>query len=211
PSPRRPRIVSLRPPNRSSAPKPAMIPSDTSPPSGLPPIHCATKIATPRATANVGMNHFVLAIRIEHLLHGGAEEARQRDRERERGRVPLLFDGVDRLPRHVERRRQVPLRQPSRRPQLAHTVPHPPGRRSRRQRVGGRYRPAASTAGIHPTAASGPQLCSPIACVTAATRTAPATSRTARVPIRLAVTLPPLSSLLDRIRIAGLSSPLDMS
>src|SRR5262249_55064903 len=99
PSPRNPRIVSLRPPSRTSRPKPAMIANDTSPPSGSPPIHCAANTTKPSASENSGTNHFDLAIRIEHLLDPRAEETGERERERQRGRVTLLLDRVDRLAR----------------------------------------------------------------------------------------------------------------
>src|SRR5262249_36958007 len=124
PSPRRPRIVSLRPPRRTIAPKPAMIASETSPPFASPPIHCAAKPTPPRATENNGRNHFDLAILIEHLLDSRSEEPGERERERQRGRVALLLDRVDRLARDAQRRRQVTLGQRSLCPQLAHPIPH---------------------------------------------------------------------------------------
>src|SRR5262249_53390197 len=113
PSPRSPRIVSLRPPRNTSAPKPARIANETSPPPGSPPIHCAMKTTPPSATAKSGRNHLDLAIRIEHLLHRRSEEAGQRERERQRRRIALLLDRVDRLPRDLDRRRQLTLREPA--------------------------------------------------------------------------------------------------
>src|SRR6202035_4130066 len=88
PSPRRPRIVSLRPPNSSKAPNPVMIAREPSPLRGVSAINSAT-------------NHFDLATLIEHLFHGGLEESSERERERQRGRVAVLLDRVDRLPRHA--------------------------------------------------------------------------------------------------------------
>src|SRR6516225_1756137 len=109
PSPRSPRIVSLRPPSRISAPNPAMIPRDRSPLPGLPPIHCAANTTIPSATDSIGTNHFDLVSRIEHGLHGRLEESRQCYRERQRWRVALLLDRVDRLPRDAHHQRQLSL------------------------------------------------------------------------------------------------------
>src|SRR5262245_26396944 len=100
PSPRSPRIVSLRPPTSTSTPAPARIATETSPLRGLPPIHCAAKTSTPRATANSGRNHFDLVICIEHLLHRAAEVTGEGESEWQRGCVALLLDRVDRLPRN---------------------------------------------------------------------------------------------------------------
>src|SRR5579871_2369607 len=97
PSPRSPRIVSLRPPSRTSTAKPAMIASEATPPQGLPPIHCAASTTSPSASAKAGTNHFDLAIRIEDLLHRRREEPREQERERQRGGVALLLDRVDGL------------------------------------------------------------------------------------------------------------------
>src|SRR6516165_8532599 len=110
PSPRRPRIVSLRPPRSRSRPAPARIANETSPLCGSPPIHCATKTIAPSATANSGRNHFVLVICIEHRLHGAAEVAGEGKRERQRGGVALLLDRVDRLAGDVDRRGELALR-----------------------------------------------------------------------------------------------------
>src|SRR5262245_55773225 len=109
PSPRSPRIVSLRPPSSTRRPAPVRIANETSPLRGLPPIHCAAKTSTPSATANSGRNHFDLVIPIEHLLHRPAEVAGQGERERQRRQVALLLDRVDRLPRHVDGRCQLTL------------------------------------------------------------------------------------------------------
>src|SRR5262249_7580083 len=109
PSPRSPRIVSLRPPSRNSTPAPARIANETSPLWGSPPIHCATKTIAPSATANRGMNHFVLVICIEHRLHAAAEVAGEGKGEWQRGGVALLLDRVDRLPRHLDRGRELAL------------------------------------------------------------------------------------------------------
>src|SRR6185437_13374784 len=78
PSPRSPRIVSLRPPNRNTAPNAHMIASDTSPRIGSPPIHWVASITPPSVAAKSGRNHFVLRILIEDLLHGSSEESGHR-------------------------------------------------------------------------------------------------------------------------------------
>src|SRR5690242_3899955 len=124
-SPRRPRIVSLRPPNRTRAPVKASTANDTRPEPGWPPIACAANIAPPMTTANSGRNqrdlHMVL---IEHLLHCGLEIPREREGQRQRGRVALLLDRVDRLARHVQVGRKLALGQPPEGPQFSHGVSH---------------------------------------------------------------------------------------
>src|SRR4051794_32734481 len=126
PSPRSPRTVSLRPPSRISAPNPLRIASEISPPRASPPIHCAARNTTPRATANSGRNHLdlVICISIEHRLHRRLEEPGERESEGQRGRVALLLDRVDRLTRHAHSRGELPLRELTPRPQLAHPVLH---------------------------------------------------------------------------------------
>src|SRR5262245_18049809 len=125
PSPRSPRIVSLRPPSNTSSATPARIANETSPLRGLPPIHCATKTSRPSATANSGRNHLDLVIRIEHLLHRAPEESGKGKRERQRRRVALLLDRIDRLPRHLDRRSELTLREPALASQLTHPILHP--------------------------------------------------------------------------------------
>src|SRR5262249_22542739 len=49
---------------------------------------------------------------------------RQCDRERERGRVAVLFDRVDRLPGDIHLLGKLPLRQPTLAPQLSDEVLH---------------------------------------------------------------------------------------
>src|SRR4026209_141715 len=66
----------------------------------------------------------VICISIEHRLHIRLEEQRECQGEGEGGRVALLLDRVDRLPRHVERRGELSLRKPLSRTQLAHLVLH---------------------------------------------------------------------------------------
>src|SRR5262245_24379504 len=110
-------MVSLRPPNRNSAPAPAMIANETSPLPGSPPIHCAVNVIRPRATANSGRNHFdfvtpihvVLVMCIEHLLYSAPEVPGKGERKRQRRRISLLLDRVDCLARDVDGRRQLAL------------------------------------------------------------------------------------------------------
>src|SRR5262245_23033574 len=117
PSPRSPRIVSLRPPSSNSAPTPAMIANEISPPCGSPPIDSAARVTAPRVTANTGSNHFDFATRvhvvlvrcIEHLLYSASEVAGEGERERQRGCVALLLDRVDRLAGDVDRSCQLAL------------------------------------------------------------------------------------------------------
>src|SRR5262245_17678330 len=124
PSPRSPRIVSLRPPSSISSPKPAVIASETSPSRGLPPIHCTAKNASPSASENSGRNHLDLVIDMEHLLYGDAEETGEGERERERRRVLAGLDRVDRLPRHAELRAERALRERALDSELANVVAH---------------------------------------------------------------------------------------
>src|SRR6516225_5826519 len=147
PSPRSPRIVSLRPPSRINAPNAVMIPRDSRPLPGSPPIHCAANTTNPSATAISGTNHLDLATLIEHRLNRGLEESRQRQRERQRWCVAILLDRVDRLTRDAHLRGQLPLREPALAPQLPHRIAHPP-------RYGLRVRPLARSgpaAGRSPT------------------------------------------------------------
>ena len=58
PSPRSPRIVSLLPPNRITAPKPAMIANETSPLPGSPFDHWIPRNRKPSARLNSGTTHF---------------------------------------------------------------------------------------------------------------------------------------------------------
>src|SRR4051794_367034 len=125
PSPRSPRMVSLRPPNRNTAPAASMIASDPSPAPGRPAAHWAASIATPRPAASPGTIHFeCLLVVIEHLLDRRLEEPRKCERERKRRDVSPLLDRVDRLTRHVERRGERALRHVLLRSQLAHPVLH---------------------------------------------------------------------------------------
>src|SRR5262249_9790705 len=123
PSPRSPRIVSLRPPKSSRPPKAAMMASDQSPLRGLPPIHWATSSTTPSPSANSGVNHLDLVIRIEGLLDAGPEVAREGERQGERGGGPLGLDRADGLARDVHRLGQLALREAPCDAKLAHAVP----------------------------------------------------------------------------------------
>src|SRR5438093_4861524 len=114
PSPRRPRIVSLLPPRRKIRPAPTMIANISAPARGSPPTHCAAQSTIPMVSANPGTyhllaHHLCLAICIEDLLHRSLEVPGERDRERQRRRVALLLDRVDRLPGDACRLCQVLL------------------------------------------------------------------------------------------------------
>src|SRR5262245_32413984 len=124
PSPRIPRIVSLRPPRRIAAANTSMTRNEKTALRGSPPIHIAANSSTPRATATAGWNHLDLVSCIEHLLHRNVEVARERKCQRERGGVLLGLDRVDRLPRHTHRRRELRLGQTSLEPPLPDVVSH---------------------------------------------------------------------------------------
>src|SRR4051812_15143255 len=110
PSPRRPRIRSLRPPTRKTRPSPARIARDSTAASCSPPAQSAAKKSSPSATENSGRNHFVLCSAvIEDLLHGQSEIAGERECEWKRRGVSLRLDRVDRLPRDLHCLRQLGL------------------------------------------------------------------------------------------------------
>src|SRR5688572_9202709 len=97
PGPPRPARVSLRrAPNPNSAATAAITAKAPAPSPGEPPIAKAANMIAPSASENSGMDQR-LVIDMEDLLDGAAEVPGQSDRERERGRVALLLDGVDRL------------------------------------------------------------------------------------------------------------------
>src|SRR5262245_42340074 len=96
-------MVSLRPPNRKTAPKAVRMPSEINPLMRSPPIHMAMSITTPSATARAGRYHLDLVICTEDLLNRAAEIFREGQGERQRRGVTLRLDRVDRLPRHVHR------------------------------------------------------------------------------------------------------------
>src|SRR5689334_3536249 len=124
-SPRSPRTVSLRPPNRIKAPKTASAAKEMRPLRASPPIHCAANTAVPSAVQNNGRNHFVLVSFInEHLLNCRVEKARERERERQRRRVAALLDRVDRLPRHRDGGCELSLGEPTPRPAFLQVVLH---------------------------------------------------------------------------------------
>src|SRR3954468_1601141 len=112
PGPPRPCSVSLRRPNRNTAPSSAITPNETAPWPALPPIANAAKISAPRNRQKPGIHQRLrnkLGVGMEHVLHGLLEVARQGDRQREGGRVALLLDGVDRLARDVHGLRELLL------------------------------------------------------------------------------------------------------
>src|SRR5262245_24274036 len=124
PSPRSPRIVSLRPPKRITAANAAMTSSAYTAPLRSPPIHSAAKSSAPSTRANTGWKHFDLLICIEHFLHLDVEESGQREREWQGRGVLLRLDRVDRLSRHAHRTREFCLRQFPLEPPRPDVVPH---------------------------------------------------------------------------------------
>src|SRR5215207_2161756 len=116
PGPPSPRSVSLRPPSRNKAASAAIAakPCTTSP--ELPPIANAANTSAPSPSESSGIHHRLLqkglsrvAICMEYLLYGLVEEARERDRQRQRRCVALLLDRVDGLARDVHRLRELLL------------------------------------------------------------------------------------------------------
>src|SRR5690242_592875 len=115
PSPRSPRMVSLRPASSTSRPNTARTPNDMAPVASWPPSQLTVRMTRPRATENNGRNHLervmarLRSMVIEHLLDRDTEEAGERERERQRGGVALLLDRIDGLARHPHRLRQLAL------------------------------------------------------------------------------------------------------
>src|SRR3954467_13019735 len=115
PSPRIARIVSPRPPRKSTAAIAQNRASDVSPVCRSPPLHWAAPITSPRKSVKTGRNHRVLPMRLqaaicmEDLLYRSLEETRESDGERQGGRVAPGLDGVDRLPGDVHLLRQIRL------------------------------------------------------------------------------------------------------
>src|SRR5581483_3102855 len=101
-----------------------MIPSEPSPEPGWPPIHCAPRRTSPSASENAGRNHLDLVVCMKDLLDGGLEEARERERQSQRGDVLPGLDRVDRLPRDAQRLRELALREACQRPPVPDVVPH---------------------------------------------------------------------------------------
>src|SRR5262245_10659126 len=103
-----------------------MIANEIKPWLRLPPTQKAASAPAP-STAETAANHHLgirLAVNVENLLHRSPEEARERDRERQRGEIPPLLDRHDRLTGHAHRGGQLDLREASLRPQLPDHVLH---------------------------------------------------------------------------------------
>src|SRR5690242_3462533 len=130
PSPRSPRMVSLRPASRTSRPNTASRPNEKAPAPGFPPSQLAPRMTSPSATENDGRNHLERAMArlrslvIKHLLDRDTEEAGESQGERQRGGVTLVLDRVDGLAGHPHRLGQLPLGQVLLDTQRAHAVLH---------------------------------------------------------------------------------------
>src|SRR5579864_2244825 len=105
-----------------------MIANEMAPPRTSPPMACAAQAAAPSTTAVTGTaSRLVIDSTrsvIENLLHRPLEVPCQRDRKRERGRVALGLDRVDRLPGNLHRCAELGLSQASTAPQSGDPVPH---------------------------------------------------------------------------------------
>src|SRR5689334_3289494 len=134
PSPRRPRIVSLRPAAATNRPNAAITTKPIRPLTSWPPSQPTSSTRQPNAKQNSGMCHFwtdwgwLLSLVIEHLLYCDAEIPGEGHGQRKRRGVPLVLDRVDRLPRYPHRIRQFPLGQVLAHPQRSHEVLHPAAR-----------------------------------------------------------------------------------
>src|SRR4051812_30370282 len=116
PGPPRPCSVSLRRPNRKTAPMSAITAKDAAPSPGLPPMVKAAKMRAPRNRQNPGIHQRLrmtlrMCVGMEDLLHARPEEARQRDGQRQGRRVALFLDGVDGLARDGHGLRELLLRE----------------------------------------------------------------------------------------------------
>src|SRR4051812_13762979 len=118
-----PEMVSERPPKAKTAASAAMIPKEMAPWPTSSPIAKAPNMTAPRNKQNTGMNQR-LRIVMEHLFNGRLEVSGERDRQRQRGRVALLFDRVDRLARDVHGLGELLLGQPVGLAQGSHLVVH---------------------------------------------------------------------------------------
>src|SRR4051812_25221700 len=127
-----PPIVSLRLAKiPKTAPSAAMIPNEIAPCPTSPPIAKAANISAPRNREKAGMNQRLrvmgrcsVAVDMEDLLDWLVEVASQRDGQRQRGRVALLLDRVDRLPRDAHRLPELLLGEAACVAELADLVSH---------------------------------------------------------------------------------------
>src|SRR5262249_29724986 len=132
PSPRNPRIVSLRPASRKMSPNTVTPTSPNTPSPGCPPSQAAARMTRPRTSENDGRNHlervmpWLRSLVIEHLLDRDAKIPGERQRQRKRGGIALVLDRVDGLARHSHRLRQLALGQVLSHPHVAHRVLHRP-------------------------------------------------------------------------------------
>jgi hypothetical protein len=131
PGPASPCSVSLPVPKKNSAATAVMTPSAPSPAPTSSPIQYAASIASPMPMLTAGVHHrlrwigsWLVAVGMKDLLYWSAEVAGERDRERERGRVALLLDRVDRLAGDAHGLAQLFLGETHRRPQRSNFVLH---------------------------------------------------------------------------------------
>src|SRR6185437_15701921 len=187
PSPRSPRIVSLRPASRKNRPNAVRPTREPTPTPGCPPSQVTARMTRPRTSENDGRNHLerviprLRSLVIEHLLDRDTKVPGESERQRKRWGIALVLDRVDGLARHPHRLCQMALGQVLPHPHVAHRVLHRLWDRQRRRAPG---QAATITAGSHATEATGAQLPCLIACTVVAivTKTAatPATRNSHR-------------------------------
>src|SRR3954447_1183815 len=130
PGPASPRRVSLRPPSRKTRPTRVMTARTYNPSPVEPPSQEAGSMRAPRKSEKSGIHHLLChhglraVVCMEYLLYPLVEESGKRDRERQRGRVPLRLDRVDRLARNLHDGGQILLRKAAGRPKVSDLVFH---------------------------------------------------------------------------------------
>src|SRR3954452_17815005 len=122
--------VSLRPPRRKTRPKSVMTAKPNSPSRVESPSQEARSMRAPRKSEKSGIHHLLrhqglrAVVCMEYLLYLLVEESGERDRERQRRRIALRLDRVDRLPRNRQLGGEILLGEPAGRPKTPDLVPH---------------------------------------------------------------------------------------